>query len=109
MFARVINYIAPETMGCSESGEIQITVKNTGTKTWSESEQIRLCIWQDGMDLGYRVVLPEEKTVAPGEEHTFVLESFVMPEASSTVLEFQMLQEMVMYFGEKVPVTIASE
>ena len=107
--AEIMSLTAPETVNHTDSYTIQITMKNTGSKAWSENEQIRLCIWQDGVDWGYRIGLPDGASIAPGEEHTFVHEEFVLPEAPSTVLEYQMVQEGVMYFGEKRAVTITAE
>lgn len=106
--AEIVSNNAPATVNHNDSYTIDITVKNTGTASWSESEQIRLCIWQDGGDYGYRLMLPEDQTVSPGDEYTFTLTGFVLPEADSTTLEFQMVKESVMYFGEKEPVYISS-
>lgn len=81
---------------------IGITVKNTGTKVWTESDMVRLCIWQDGSDYGYRVHLLDDAAVEPDEEYTFRLEGFgAPPVGNSTVLEYQMVLEGVQYFGER--------
>lgn len=106
--AEIISNTAPATVNHQDSYTINITVKNTGSINWSESQQIRLCIWQDGVDYGYRQSIPDGVTVNPGEEYTFTLSGFVLPEADSTYLEFQMVQEGVRYFGEKERVDITA-
>ena len=107
--AEIISNTAPSIVNHTDSYNFDITVKNTGTRTWSENAQNRLCIWQDGVDWGYRIYLPDGVTVQPGEEYTFTLNGFVLPEAESTYLEFQMLQEGVCYFGEKQRADIRAE
>ena len=107
--AAIISHTAPITVNHEDSYSFDITVQNTGTKTWSENAKNRLCIWQDGADWGYRLYLPDGVTVKPGEEYTFTLQGFVLPEAESTYLEFQMLQEGICYFGEKQRADIRAE
>lgn len=104
--AVIVSYNAPETVNHEDSYQITVTVQNTGSEVWSEACKTRLCIWQDGTDWGYRVYLPQKVTVMPGEVYTFTLEGFVLPEAEETLLEFQMLCEGIVYFGERVPVSI---
>lgn len=106
--AEIVSHDAPGTVTHTDSYTFDVTVKNTGESSWSESDQIRLCVWQDGSDLGYRLYLPDGVTVSAGEEYTFTLEGFVLPEAEQTILEFQMLQEGVQYFGEREPVVVTA-
>lgn len=107
--AAIISHTAPTVVNHRDKYTFNITVANTGTNVWSEEEQIKLCIWQDSIDWGYRLTLPENVTVDPGEQFTFTLEGFVLPEADQTFLEFQMLQEGVTYFGERVRTDILAE
>lgn len=104
--AEIVSHNTPTTIERGESYNVDISVKNTGDQVWSEDNQIRLCIFQDGKDYGYRVRLPEGVTVAPGQEYTFVLYNFRAPAGNSTYLEYQMLQEGIQYFGEKERVDI---
>lgn len=98
--AEIVSHTAPAVATRADCYRIEITVKNTGAVVWSEAKQIRLCIWQDGTDWGYRIPLPEGTVVHPGERYTFELVDFVLPYQDQTVLGFQMLQEGVFYFGE---------
>ncbi len=99
--AEIISYAAHS----DASNTIQITVQNTGMQSWRKEEQIRLCIWKDGADKGYRLDLPDDVVIAPGEEYTFTLalQRFILPEADDTLLELQMLREGQVYFGEREP------
>ena len=66
-----------------------------------------MSIFQDGQDR-YRVLLPAGVEVKPGEEYTFVFKDFQAPlDKNSTYLEYQMVEEDVQYFGQKVRVDIA--
>jgi hypothetical protein len=85
--------------------KIEITVKNTGTENWNEDNQVRLAIFQDGVD-SYRVILPNDVNVEPGGTYTFSFLDFKAPSAPSTALEYQMVNEGYQYFGEKKRVII---
>lgn len=104
--AKIKSHTAPTIINADETYNIDITVKNTGNEKWSEKSNIRLGIWQDGIDHGYRINIPEGTEIGPGEEHTFTLSGFVAPPRYNTYLEFQMLQEGVTYFGDKERVDI---
>lgn len=104
--AEIISQNAPTEVNRKDSYTFDITVKNTSDGSWSEANKIRLCIWQDGLDSGYRIYLPNGVEIKPGEEYTFTLEGFVAPQADHTYIEFQMLQEGITYFGERERVDI---
>lgn len=104
--AEIVSQDTPITIERGESYNVNILVKNTGDQVWSEEDQIRLCIFQDGKDYGYRVHLPEGVTVGPGQIYTFVLYNLRAPAGDTTYLEYQMLQEGIQYFGEKERVDI---
>ncbi len=104
--AEIISHNTPATIKRGESYSVNILVRNTGDQDWSEEDQVRLCIFQDGKDLGYRINLPEGVIIQPGQEHTFVLLNFQAPDGDATYLEYQMLEEGTQYFGEKERVDI---
>lgn len=104
--AEIISTTAPANVKAEKKYTFDVTVKNNGTSAWSEQNQIRLAIWQDGQDHGYRLFLRDNDTVAPGESYTFIMENFNMPAPGETTLEFQMLEEGIEYFGEREPITI---
>ncbi|MEN6530688.1 MAG: hypothetical protein ABFD17_02755 [Anaerolineaceae bacterium] len=104
--AEIVSHNTPTMIERGEAYNVDIVVKNTGDQAWSEEDQIRLCIFQDGKDFGYRINLPDGIIVEPGQEYTFVLYNFRAPAGNSTYLEYQMLQEGIQYFGEKERVDI---
>jgi len=104
--AEIVSHNTPTTIERGESYNVNILVRNTGDQAWSEDDQIRLCIFQDGKDYGYRVHLPEGFSLEPGQEYTFVLYNLRAPAGDATYLEYQMLQEGIQYFGEKERVDI---
>jgi hypothetical protein len=104
--AEIVSHNFPVLMEWGKSYDVSITVKNTGKQSWSEDNEVRLGIFPDGKDTGYRVYLLGGVIVEPGQEFTFVIQNYQIPEPGSTYLEFQMLQEGYQYFGEKERVDI---
>ncbi len=107
--AEIISTTCPLEVNHTDTYNFDITVKNTGISAWKSTDNIKLCIWQDYTDWGYRILIPDDIKVNPGEEYTFTLEDFVLPQAAQTTLEFQMLIEGIQYFGEKKPVHIIAK
>ena len=104
--ATIVNENTPREIRRGEKYTIEITVKNTSNEVWSDKRNIRLCIWQDGIDYGYRINLPENFELKPNEEYTFKLKDFQAPSNSKTYLEYQMVEEGIQYFGEKKKIDI---
>lgn len=108
--AEIVSTTTPTKIERGKKYDINITVKNTGTQSWSEKQKVRLCIFQDSdEDRGYRVKIPDGVEVKPGEQYTFVLQDFHAPAEESTYLVYQMVQDGVDYFGEKKRVDITIE
>jgi hypothetical protein len=107
--AQIISHDTPKKIKRGEKYNINITVKNTTNQVWNNKRNIRLCIWQDGQDHGYRLNFPENFDLKPNEEYTFILKDFQAPPGNSTYLEYQMVQEGITYFGDKERVDIAVE
>ncbi len=104
--AEVISTNAPTELKRGGIYDIDVVVKNRGDESWYEDDMVRLCVWQDGTDLGCRVNLPQGAEVKPGEEYTFTFEDFTAPSKKGSYIEFQMVQEGINYFGEKERVDI---
>jgi hypothetical protein len=107
--AEIISHDTPTTVERGESYNVNIVVRNSSDQAWSEDEQVRLCIFQDGKDFGYRINLPGGVKVDPGQEYTFVLYNFRVNDVDSTYLEYQMIKEGYQFFGEKERVDIVVE
>lgn len=106
--AEIKSHNAPIEAQYGEQYQISIIVENKGTKAWSNSENIRLCIWQDGYDYGFRVNIADDVVVENGQEYTFILDGFMLSDRSSAELEFQMVEEGITYFGEREKVEISA-
>lgn len=104
--SEIVSQNTPTEIERGKKYDINIIVKNTSSETWNEQKNIRLCIWQNGQDFGYRIKLPDNFDLKPNEEYTFTLKDFQAPENNTTYLEYQMVQEGVTYFGEKERVDI---
>lgn len=104
--AEIIAVEAPKEIDRKKKYNINITVKNTSDGDWSNDDNIRLAIFQDGEDKGYRLKIPQDVKIKEGESYTFTLNDFQAPQNDTTFLEFQMVQEGVMFFGEKSRVDI---
>lgn len=87
---------------------VEVSVTNMGTESWHGIDQIRLGLWKNNVDTGYRIEIPSGVTVAPGESIVFTSEDFPFNIADGAYYEFQMLQEGIQYFGEKERVDITA-
>lgn len=106
LYAEIVSNETPISMEQGKSYNFNIVVKNSGQQSWSEDYQVRLGVFIDGKDTGYRIYLPDGIIVEPGQEYTFTAENYQLPAQGTTFLEFQMLQEGYQYFGEKERVDI---
>jgi hypothetical protein len=106
LYANIVSDTTPPQVELGSKYVIDITVRNNGTEIWNEVKKIRLCIFVDGQDYGYRVMIPEGMEVKPGETYTFKLVDFQAPPKESVYLEYQMVEEGREYFGEKKQVDI---
>lgn len=80
---------------------LEVTVKNSSSSAWSESDMIRCCLWVNNEDWGIRACIPEGREVASGESFTFRFENISESIGKAETAEVQMLKECVKYFGEK--------
>lgn len=80
---------------------LYVTVKNTGKSTWSSKDQIRCYLSVNKGDSYLRAELDPFQTVKAGEIAVFSFEDLNMDDFSEQVVEAQMLQEGVAYFGER--------
>ena len=104
--AEIVSNEAPISMEQGKTYTFNVVIKNSGQQSWSENYQVRLGVFIDGKDTGYRIYLPDGVAVEPGQEYTFTVKNYQLPAQRATFLEFQMLQEGYQYFGEKERVDI---
>lgn len=100
--AEIVSLNLPPRLAAGQKYSFSVTVKNTGDEVWNELDLVRLGIFQNGADCGYmgRAFIPVGESVAPGESYTFTFTDFV-PAVPGGKLEFTMLQEGIVYFGER--------
>jgi endonuclease/exonuclease/phosphatase family metal-dependent hydrolase len=99
--AEVVAFDLPAGLACGQPYPATVTMRNTGTTTWTAGEAIRLGAAGDSDPLGGpgRVELPPGTSVAPGITHAFPL-ALRAPLASGTYLtDWQMVREGVRWFG----------
>ena len=104
--ADIVSDTTPTEIEHNKKYDVNITVKNTSGEMWNKDRNIRLCIFQDGQDFGYRIDIPDNVEIKPNEEYTFILRNFQAPSNSKTYLEYQMVEEGIQYFGEKKKIDI---
>lgn len=105
--AQIVEMAPLHPIELNEKINIEISVTNTGEYSWSEKDQIRLCVFQDGIDYGYRIPITDGVQVNPGETYTFILYDFRVSNKKDTYLEYQMVEEGIQWFGEKKRVEIS--
>ena len=100
--ATVVTTDLPSTLPCGGTWPASITMKNTGTTTWTRDGGYKLGTVGDE-DPFYgpepRVWLPEEAAVAPGETWTFSFALTAPPSPGTHTTDWQMVHESVQWFG----------
>jgi hypothetical protein len=103
--AQMVSNTLPATMTAGQNRSVSITVKNTGTQSWSAASATALGTVNDTRGDGYtflnttRVSLPAGTTVASGQAYNF---TFIMTAPSAAGIynpQFQMVQNGVQWFG----------
>lgn len=90
----------PATMACAEKRAATLTLKNTGTATWTEAAQVRLGAVDDSDPFAPgRVQLGASEQVAPGAEKVFSLELTAPAAAGAYTSDWRMVREHVRWFG----------
>jgi PKD repeat protein len=104
----------PSTMVEGQSYDVGVTVQNTGTTTWSETEGFNLGgvgdFSGDAAEFAYpRVYLPVGTTVAPGASHTYTF-TMTAPAAGTYTPAYRMVWEYHEWFGQTLshPVTVSA-
>lgn len=101
--AQFVSQDVPLLMNAGSTYPVSITIRNTGTSSWSEGRGFRLGGQnpQDALFWGRRVQLEQGEKVAPGAEKTFTF-TITTPTIGGTYnFQWQMVQEGKEWFGEK--------
>lgn len=107
--AVILSQTFPDEVMHGSTQMVQVTVRNTGTETWSEASAYRLGVIADscGVLPGARGFIPDGVAVAPGESFTFTLLLQVPSTPGTCSVTFQMLREFVEFFGTTLTVDFA--
>ena len=96
----------PAFMAPGRTYPVSVTMRNTGSVTWTPQDGIRLGSQgpQDNMTWGVgRVALPG--SVEPGQQVTFIFNVTAPAQPGAYTFQWRMVQEMVQWFGAFTPAT----
>nr|MCH9652009.1 M4 family metallopeptidase [Deltaproteobacteria bacterium] len=101
--AQYITQSVPTTLLAGQTRTVSVTMKNTGTSTWTRAGKYRLGSQnsQDNLLWGIgRVLLPSNVSVAPGQQRTFTFNVTAPSEMGTYNFRWRMVQEGVQWFGD---------
>jgi hypothetical protein len=105
--AQFLAHTAPPTMHAGRSYTVSITMRNTGTATWTREALYRLGSQnpEDNLTWGLgRVDLPPAPAaIAPGAQVTFTFTASAPATPGRYDFQWQMVQEHVAWFGDTTP------
>jgi hypothetical protein len=107
--AQVVAFDLPASLECGQTYQASVTMRNTGTTTWSEEGLYRLGPVGDQDDLnGPARVLMGGGQVPPGGEYTFTFELRAPDQPNPVaVTDWQMVHDNVAWFGGIAAQTVA--
>ena len=90
----------PYILGKGESASVSVTIKNTGTTTWTKTGLYKLGSLDDNGDLGLvRVELDPSDEIKPNEEKTFTFTITGPNKPGAYNFQWRMVQDNVEWFG----------
>jgi len=99
--AEIVSAMVPSRLSCGETSIAQITVRNTGTETWSRASGYKFGTVDDDDPLHDRprVWLAEGISVPPGGTHVFEITVVAPLQAGRYTTDWRMVHEGVQWFG----------
>jgi hypothetical protein len=102
--AQFISQQVPSTMTAGQTYTVSVTMKNTGTSTWTAANNYRLGsqypqdnkVW---LRTTNRVYLNDGESIGPGQQKTFTFTVTAPSTAGTYHFQWKMLREMVAWFG----------
>jgi len=105
--AIVVSDTIPSAMTAGQSYTVAVTVRNTGTSTWTEASNYKLGSPGDSDPFGSaRQELALSESIAPGQEKTFTFVMTAPTTPGSYVTDWRMLRELVTWFGGTLSKTV---
>jgi hypothetical protein len=107
--AELVSASLPASLACAAPFAASVTLRNTGTTTWTRAAGYKLGMLDD-TDPFYaadtRIWLPEGTSVAPGGSWTFEFALTAPGTAGSYVTDWQMVREGLRWFGDVAQATV---
>jgi len=100
--AQVISSVLPSALDCGETFNASVTVRNTGTSTWTRAAGFKLGAVGDSDPLAasHRVLLPAGVQVQPNQSHTFSFTLTAPQSGGNYLTDWRMVHEGVAFFGQ---------
>ncbi len=99
--AQVIGSTIPAVMLPGYSYDVSVTMKNTGTTTWTGADHYKLGQpTGSGLAAPSRVTLAGSDSIAPGQQKTFMFAITAPITTGSYTISWRMVREGVEWFGE---------
>jgi hypothetical protein len=99
-----VSWTIPDKMAKGQTYTVDVTFKNTGTKTWAENvgEGHKLGAYGDSDPFisGVRVNMDIDDTCAPNDQYTWTFEMDAPSTTGTYYTDWQVLEELVEWFGE---------
>jgi hypothetical protein len=109
--ASFVSQIVPQEMVAGQKYTISLSLKNSGTTTWTDGEKYALGSQspQDNDLWGGRIFLDPEEKVLPGETKHFLFTITAPKESGEYMFQWRMVQEFKEWFGNfttKTPIRV---
>ncbi|HEX7184020.1 MAG TPA: NBR1-Ig-like domain-containing protein [Thermoanaerobaculia bacterium] len=104
--AQFVSQSVPTTLNAGETRSVSVTMRNSGTSTWTQAAGIKLGSQnpQDNLTWGAgRVDLSGADSIAPGQQKTFTFNITAPSSPGSYNFQWRMLREHVAWFGAFSP------
>ena len=104
--ADIVSNDIPTSMASGQNYTVHVTVQNNGSNTWTAMGGYKLGAVGDAASFGpLRVLMDSSASVAPGQQYTFTF-TLTAPTSGTYTLRYQMVQELVAWFGPILTVTV---
>ena len=103
--AEIVSTTQPKDLVAGRTTDFTVTVKNTGTATWTASGMYRLAT--DASDtVANRSYIDPKTSVASGETYTFTVKVKSLSYPYDATINLQMVRDGVAFFGQKSSLSI---
>lgn len=104
--AMLVSHTVPDTIAAGATATVSITVKNTGTATWTAGTNYRVGSQNSPATrwgTATRIYLADQDSIAPGQTKTFIFNIKAPVTPDSYAFKWRMVQEKIEWFGSFAP------